>query len=63
MKRLLRVTVALFVLALAVLQNASPIKVNAAQDLANGKYTINYQILYNGQPNASWNSFLKILHH
>ncbi|MEA1851576.1 NEAT domain-containing protein [Cytobacillus sp. OWB-43] len=59
MKRLLRVTVALFVLALAVLQNASPIKVNAAQDLANGKYTINYQILYNGQPNASWNSFFE----
>ncbi|MEK5109644.1 NEAT domain-containing protein [Cytobacillus sp. FSL K6-0129] len=59
MKRLLRVTVALFVLALAVLQNASPIIVNAAQDLANGKYTINYQILYNGQPNASWNSFFE----
>ncbi|MDM5206898.1 NEAT domain-containing protein [Cytobacillus kochii] len=59
MKRILRVTVALFVLALAVLQNASPIKVNAAQDLANGKYTINYQILYNGQPNASWNSFFE----
>ncbi|MGG0889109.1 NEAT domain-containing protein [Cytobacillus horneckiae] len=53
MKKTFKAIVALFIFALGIIQNIAPHQAQAAEVLPNGEYTINYDVIYNGQPAPS----------
>ncbi|MDQ0272532.1 NEAT domain-containing protein [Cytobacillus purgationiresistens] len=50
MKRILKALVAVFVFMLCFIQYIGPSSVQAADVLANGKYSISYDVMYDGSP-------------